>query len=135
MKKPRNIALTAQLVPFNRSARPLIVASVQLVDFKQTLELSSVLNAKMACTKMSKVKQTVLIVIQVNVFSLVMGIFVVKAVNEVSSKFRSMIVGSVTNVLKGTLQNSQTVYLASSAAKATKVNPAKKERQHVLYVI
>jgi len=84
---------------------------------------------------MSKVKQTVLIALQVNVFFLVMGIFVVKAVNEVGSKFRSMIVGSVTNVLKGTLQNSQTVYFASSVARAIKVNPAKKERLHVRHAI
>jgi len=123
------------LGPFNQTLRPLIVAIVQPVEFKLILVLLSVSNARMACTKMNKVKQTVLIALQVNVFSLVMGIFVAKAVNEVGSKFRSMIVGSVTNVLKGTLQNSQTVYLASSAAKATKVNPAKKERQHVLYAI
>ena len=84
---------------------------------------------------MSKVKQTVLIVIQVNVFSLVMGIFVVKAVNEVSSKFRSMTVGSVNCVLRGTPQKRQTVYLASSVAKTTKVNPAKKESRRVRHAI
>ena len=127
--------MVVELGPFNRSSRPLIVAIVQQVEFRLILVLLSVSNAKMASIKMSKVKQTVLIVIQVNVFSLVMGIFVAKAVNEVGSKFRSMTRGSVNCVLKGTLQRQQTVYLASSAAKATKVNPAKKERQHVLYVI